>query len=109
MEEEKKEVEYHYMAKQGHIAVEPIPPRTTEGTVKNGVLQPVTRSALVAVKVVFDGRGVEAGDIAYVRSNLDRTTAYGKEVFEIEGKRFIVIPEEEAIVVKVKSHFWVSY
>lgn len=80
------------------VAVEPFP-ETAKAEVKNGVLQPMNAAALTPLKVVYGGGAYWTGQTVYVRSKLRQTTTYGKEVFEVDGKKFILIPEDEVLLV----------
>lgn len=91
---------------QGRVAVEPFP-ATSKTEVRGGVLQPMNQSSLISLFVVFDGNAKDGplspGDKVHVRSKLAHTTTYAKDVFEIEGKKFILIPEEEVLVVELRD------
>ncbi len=80
------------------VAVEPFPV-TEKAQVKGGVLQPMNQSALTALRVVFGNASYAVGQVVYVRSKLATTTTYAKEVLEIEGQKFFLLPEEEVLVV----------
>jgi hypothetical protein len=82
------------------VAVEPFPAEVKQTTVKNGVLAPMTESSLVKLKVVFGSDEYPEGYSIYVRRTVAQKTTYGQEVFEAEGKRFILLPEAEVVLVE---------
>lgn len=80
------------------VALEPFP--TSTGTeVVNGVLRPKNQAALIGLKVVFGNDQFHEGAICYVRADKNRTTLWGKEVLEVDGKKFLLVPEEEVVLM----------
>lgn len=80
------------------VAVEPFPP-AAKAEVKGGVVVPMNRSNLTGLRVVFDSGAYQVGWQVFVRSSLSYSTTYGKEVFEVEGQKFILIPEDQVILL----------
>lgn len=81
------------------VAVEPFPLTEKKAEVKNGVLAPLNQSALTALRVVFWSPGYEVGSKVYVRTKLQTGSIYAREIFKVEGREFILIPEEEVILL----------
>lgn len=81
------------------VAVEPFPTTERKAEVRGGVLQPMNQSALTGLKVVFPTTALGEGFLVYVRTRLATSSTYAKEVFEVEGRKFILIPEEEIVLV----------
>lgn len=81
-----------------HIAVEPFPSQSLEKEIKGGVLVLKQKGSLQQLRVIFGNEDYAIGQAVYLRS--ERYTAtWAKEVFEVEGVRFIVIPETEVLLV----------
>lgn len=80
------------------VAVEPFPP-VTKAEVKGGVIVPMNQSNLTGLRVVFGSASFGEGWLLYVRSKLQSTTNYAKEVLEADGRKFILIPEEDVVLV----------
>lgn len=81
------------------VAVEPFPATETKVTVKGGVMVPINQASLTPLKVVFDSDTYKTGFVVFVKTKLSTGSIYAKEVFEAFGERFILIPEEEVILV----------
>ena len=81
------------------VAVEPFPEGNTKATVKGGVLQPINQASLTPLKVVFSSDAYKEGSVIFVRSKLGTGHPLAKEIFEAFGKRFILVPEEEVVLV----------
>jgi hypothetical protein len=86
-----------FFAPNGRVAVEPIP-QTARTEAKHGIIAPMNQAGIVPVKVLFDSDEFEANTTVYVRTRINTTTTYGKEIFEAEGKRFILIPKDEVVL-----------
>lgn len=80
------------------VAVEPFPD-VPKAQVKGGVMVPMNGSSTTGLKVVFASGPYLEGQVVYVRSKLKDGSTYGKDVMEVGGKRFILLPEEEVLVV----------
>jgi len=80
------------------VAVEPFPP-APKAEVKGGVIAPMNQASLTGLRVVFGSPNLPVGNLVYVRSKLQATTTYAKEIFEVEGQRFILIPEDDVLLV----------
>lgn len=73
------------------IAVEPFPAVDAKPNVVGGRV--VIKSDLVPLKTVFgSSSGIEAERTVYVRGDL-RGHQLAKDIFELEGKKFILIDE----------------
>lgn len=81
------------------IAIEPFPAGQAKAEVRGGVLAPINQAALTPLRVIFGSDIVDAESVVYVRSNLPFTTSYGKEIFEAEGKKFILVPETDVVLI----------
>jgi hypothetical protein len=98
-----------FFSMNNRVAVEPFP-EASKAEVKNGVLQPMNTAALTPLTVVFGAEisdfdeGLLPGDVVYVRTKLRNSTTYGKEVFEANGQKFILIPLEEIVLVDAQIH-----
>lgn len=80
------------------VAVEPFPVVEKRAEIKGGVLAPINQSALTGLKVVFPSSTYEVGATVYVRTKLQTGSTYAREIFEVNGTKFILIPEEEVIL-----------
>lgn len=94
---ETSETRKYYWGREGFIPVEPFP-EAPKAAVKGGVLQPMNQGALVRLAVLFPTKNYYVGQAVYVRSKLAQTSLYARDVFEVDGKRFILIPEDEVIL-----------
>lgn len=83
------------------VAVEPFPHVEKRAEVRNGVIAPMSQSALTPLKVVFASLYQE-GSVVYVRTKLATGSTYAREIFEVEGRKFILIPEEEVVIADHK-------
>lgn len=81
------------------VAIEPFPVTEKKAAVQGGVLKPMDQSALTGLKVVFGSPSFPEGVTVYVRSKLATGSTYAREVFEAEGRRFILVPEEEVVLL----------
>jgi hypothetical protein len=69
-----------------------------------GVVTIKQKWELACSEVVFgyrgrDGSGYAPGDVVYLRGE-DRLSSWAKDVFEVRGRRFILVPEERVLVVE---------
>lgn len=81
------------------VAVEPFP-AAPKAEVQGGVLRPMNQAAVTPLRIVFPSEGFQVGHIVYVRSKLPHTTTYAKEIFEVSGKQFILLPETDVLLVE---------
>lgn len=67
-----------------------------EAKVVGGLRQPVHRVALVPLKVVFGAydHQYDAGTTVYVNAAHITNGVWAKEIFELDGKKFCLLPEE---------------
>lgn len=82
------------------VALEPFPAATKKAEVKGGVLVPLNQAALTGLRVVFSSDGYNEGQVAYVRSGLPQTTSYAKQVYEVAERKFILVPEDEVLLLE---------
>jgi hypothetical protein len=80
------------------VAVEPFPP-APKAEIRGGVLAPMSQTSLTGLRVVFGSASFGEGWLLYVRTKLQGTTTYAKEVLEVDGRKFILIPEEDVVLV----------
>jgi hypothetical protein len=82
------------------VALEPFPDTAAAPKIVNGVLQ-VKMNGLTGLKVVFGNENFPEGSICYIRSDRNRTSTWGKAEasFDVDGKKFILVPEDEIILV----------
>jgi hypothetical protein len=60
--------------------------------------------ALTPLEVVFDSSGAfDAGDTVYVHGNNARNQPWWKAVFSLDGKEFILVPEEAILLVSAEE------
>lgn len=81
------------------VAVEPFSTNAIKTETRNGVLLITQKLSLERLKVIFDGGGRNAGEYVWVRGTLATNTNYGKEIFEVEGQKFILINEDDVVLV----------
>ncbi len=86
------------------LAVTPFAETDTKTEVVNGRVVIKQRSELTALKVVFDTdcdetMSLDPGDTVYVRGDLCKSPQ-AKEIFEMDGKRFILIDASSVIGVE---------
>lgn len=88
-----------YRVPNKKVAIEPFPATEKKAEVRGGVLAPMNQSSLTPLRVVFGSEEFRKDEIVWVRSHLPSTTTYGREVFEVGGQRFILVPETDVLVV----------
>jgi hypothetical protein len=93
-----------YSVPNKRVALEPFPAESRENKVVGGVLK-VSLNAVQGLKVVFASGDFAEGCICYVRADRARNSVWAKpeSVFEIDGKKFILAPEDEVLVVDWKE------
>lgn len=81
------------------VAVEPFPTNQVEKEVRNGFALVKQKHALQPLKVVFgDNERYTPGRVVWVRA--DQCIAnWAKEVFEIDSKKFILLPKDQVVLV----------
>lgn len=85
-----------------NVAVEPFPTNQVEKEVRNGLAVIKQKSSLQPLKVVFSGFGgteYGAGSIVYVRADQCVAT-WAKDVFDLNGKKFILVPKNQVVLVE---------
>jgi len=85
------------------IACTPFEVKSAKTKVVNGFGTVENRDGLAALKVVFNSLitagPLEPGDTVYVRA--DGFLTYGKDEFEVDGKKFILVPEDKVILLSI--------
>jgi hypothetical protein len=79
------------------VALEPFP--AVQNEIVNGVLRPKNQASLVALKVIFGNETFTEAQVCYVRYGRNQTSLWAKEVLEVGGLKFIVVPETEIVLV----------
>jgi hypothetical protein len=88
-----------YKVLNNRVAVEPFRTDAVEKTgVKSGFVTVKQKTELTKLQVVFNSGDIKAGDWVYVRGDLC-VDANARQIFEIDGKRFILIPLDEIKLV----------
>lgn len=80
------------------VALEPFPENVVVKEVKGGMIMPKQKGTLTKLRVVYGGNGFTAGDSVYLRSELF-AALWAKEIFEVEGQRFILAPKDQVVLV----------
>ncbi|NBT57434.1 hypothetical protein EBT16_01495 [bacterium] len=91
-----------FLSVNENLAVEPFPTNQVEKEVKNGLAFVKQKSSLQPLKVVFsDFSKTEyaVGYTVYVRADQCVST-WAKDVFELNGKKFILVPKNQVILVE---------
>lgn len=87
------------------VACTPFQRKSVETQVKSAFATVKNKIDLTPLKVVFAGKvgdvGIAPGWTVYVRS--DGFLTYGKEEFELLGKKFILVPEDRIIFVTAST------
>jgi len=88
-----------------NVATEPFPTLSLETTTKGSGFQVISQSqALVPLKVVYAALDLNGQihynqlDIVYVTAQ-DKTADWAKRIIELEGKRFILVPNDRVVLV----------
>jgi hypothetical protein len=82
------------------IAVEPPENKGIERKVVAGVSQAVHRASLLAFKVVFGNAEIPVGSTVYVNANLVANQRWATEVHELDGQKFVLLPEVNVALVE---------
>lgn len=85
-----------------NVAVEPFPTNQVEKEVRNGLAVIKQKSSLQPLRVVFPdflGDEYPTGSTVYVRADQCVAT-WAKDVFELNGKKFILVPKNQVILVE---------
>ncbi len=84
------------------VATEVFGDTSTKLKVSHGVAVMETKLELKPLKVVFDNyeSGVFAGDTVYVQADAANRHAWAKVVYSAKGKSFILVPEEQILLVE---------
>lgn len=80
------------------IAAEPFKPVTTTSKVVNGIAMLETKLTLIGLKVVFGGDLAPEGSTIYVMAD-SANAKWAKEKYTVEGKEFVLVPEEYVLLV----------
>lgn len=84
----------------GHVACSPFETTSLKISVDRGLAIHTQRHELTKLAVVLDyGTVYNAGDSVFVRGECMKH-AYALAVYEIEGKKFILVPEDQIVAVE---------
>jgi hypothetical protein len=89
---------YQTYATNKKIACTPFPSQVVEKEVKHGFVAVKQRGTLTKLKVIFWHFDIAPGSEVYVRSE-QFAAAWAKEVFEIDGVPFILVPEDQIVLI----------
>lgn len=81
------------------VALTPFENKGVEKTTRNGFTTAKNKGSLTALTVVFNSGSFYYGTTVYVRSSL-AFEQVGAEEFELDGKKFILVPEDRILLVK---------
>ena len=85
-----------------NVAVEPFPTNQVEKEVRNGLAVIKQKSTLQPLKVMFSDfweTEYAVGSTVYVRADQCVAT-WAKDVFDLNGKKFILVPKNQVILVE---------
>lgn len=96
----------NWYSPEGFVAVQPFPSQAIEKVVVDGILQTrakkgLTRLALISVPFELFSRMEGEITHVYLPSDYNVSTIYGREVYEIDGTKFILVPLKD---VKMFTH-----
>lgn len=81
------------------VAVTPFPKTGVTAVVKDGFAKAAQKSGVEALTVVFGNSGeLSPGDVVYVKG--DGVASWGRDEYEVDGKKFVMCPIERIILVK---------
>jgi hypothetical protein len=81
------------------LACELFPSRVVEKKVKSSFATAEQKSALTGLKVIFGNENYWVGQTVYVEAE-SFASSWGKRVYTLDGKDFILVPEEAILMVK---------
>ena len=84
------------------IACTPFPALSVEKENRGGLIVPKQRNALTQLEVVFpsgDKIFCPQGTFVWVRAE-QFVLGWAKEIFDLEGVKFILVPEDQILMVK---------
>jgi hypothetical protein len=91
------------------IACEPFPSTVVEKEIKNGMVIAKQKNTLQKLKVVFDSGSLLVGSFIWVKSEMFQAF-WAKEIYEINEIKFILVPEEQVVLVeKVRADYFLNY
>lgn len=83
---------------EDYVALEPFSGDEVAPKIVKGVLQNNAGSTLTQLKVVFESGKFFPGDTVHIRTILSKNSTFGREIFEVEGKKFILVPTKEVVL-----------
>ena len=90
-----------YLVLNGKVACEPFVTNSVEKEIRNGIAIPKQRGTVTQLRVVMTSPGKETvfavGDRIYLRAEQFHLN-WAKEVFEVNGVKFILVPESEVLL-----------
>ena len=92
-------------APSGFLAVEPFPSQAIEKTVVNGILQTRVKSALTKLKLIAtsleDENTYSDKNVThvYLPGDYNVSTIYGRNVYSVEGVRYILVPAKDVLAL----------
>ncbi len=76
--------------------------KTATARIVSGVALIDERNTLGELKVVFDSEKFRTDDIVFIDPINAANFAWWKKVYELDGKQFILVPEEMVLVAKLQ-------
>ena len=89
-----------WFSPEGFLAVEPFASQAIEKVVIDGILQTRVKKGLVRLKLItapLDKFPEFEGEVThvYLPSDYNTSTIFGRDVYEIDGIRFILVPMKD--------------
>lgn len=81
------------------LAVEPPENKGAERKVVDGVAQFTHRNSLTRLTVVFGNETIPSGSVVYVNTLAMTNQAWSTSVFEVDGKKIVLMPETNVLLV----------
>ncbi len=77
------------------------PPQIQAATqrVTHGIAIIDSRVTLMGMEVVFDSAVARAGDTIYVHSNVVNSHKWTKEIYDVDGQQFVLVPDDMIVLV----------
>ncbi len=84
------------------VAVKPFEVTSAQAKVSHGIAVMSTRLELKKLEVMFDNHemGLQAGDSVWIHSDVVSKHAWAKQVYEANGRSFILAPSEFILVIE---------
>ncbi len=84
------------------LAVEPFTTTATTSRVVNGIAVIDSKITITGLKVVFGSERFPTGSTVYLRTDVINKHVWSKEIYTLEDKRFILVPEDAVILLAVE-------